>query len=113
MKRLMMAGLLCLAAAPAFAHSAVDATAPEDGAVLAEAPPQIVLTFAGDVRLTRVRMTHDNDPAVDLDLGDQNAFAARFVVPLADMGAGLYRIEWRGLSGDGHVMRDALTFRVE
>ena len=112
MKAVLLAGLLALAAAPALAHAVLDATAPENGAVLAAAPPHVVLTFAKRVRLVRVRMTHGDGAAVDLDLAGQAAFAARFAVPLADLGSGLYRIEWRGLSIDGHVVRGAFAFRV-
>lgn len=112
MKAILLAGLLSLAATPALAHSDVDATVPENGAVLAEAPPRIVLTFVKRIRLTRLRLSHGDSPAVDIDLGRETSFATRFVVPLPDMGSGLYRIEWRGLSGDGHVMRDAFAFRV-
>lgn len=112
MKALLISGLLALAAAAAQAHSGLDTTAPEDGAVLSDAPHHIVLTFAKDIRLTRVQMTHDETVEVDLDLGDQTAFATRFLIPLEDRGSGLYRIEWRGLSHDGHAMRDAFTFRV-
>ena len=113
MKPLMWVVLLCLMATPVYAHSKLDTTTPEQGAVLAEVPPHIVLTFAKRIRLTRVWMTHDDRPPVDLDLGDQRTFATRFVVPVTDMGGGLYRIEWRGLAGDGHAMRGAFTFRVE
>ena len=113
MKALLISGLLTFAAAAALAHSGLDTTAPENGAVLTDAPPHIVLTFAKGIRLTRVRLTHDGARAVELDLGDQTEFATRFLVPLADRGSGLYLIEWRGLSHDGHAMRDAFTFRVQ
>jgi methionine-rich copper-binding protein CopC len=113
MKGLLLAGLLALAATPALAHSGLDATAPMNGAMLAEAPPHIVLIFAKRTRLTRVRMAHGDNQAVDVDLGDQTSFATRFVVPLTDMGSGLYRIELRGLSSDGHPVRNAFTFRVQ
>ena len=112
MKGFLLAGLLALAAPPALAHSGLDTTAPMNGAVLAEAPPHIVLTFAKRTRLTRVRMAHGDNQAVDVDLGGQASFATRFVIPLTDMGSGLYRIEWRGLSGDGHPVRNTFTFRV-
>ena len=112
-RAILLAAILAFAATPALAHSAIDATAPENGAVLAQAPPHIVLTFAKRIRLTRVRMTHDDGPATDLDLNGQTAFATRFELQLENMGSGLYRIEWRGLSGDGHTMRSAFTFRVE
>ena len=112
MKAILLAGMLALAATPALTHSAINTTAPEDGAVLAQAPPHIALTFAKRIRLTRVRMTRDAGDAVDLDLGEQTAFATRFELPLEDRGSGVYRIEWRGLSGDGHAMRKTFSFRV-
>ena len=56
MKAILLAGLLALAVTPALAHSGLDTTTPENGAVLAEAPPHIVLTFAKRIRLTRVRL---------------------------------------------------------
>ena len=113
MKHILLAGLLVLMSGAAFAHSKLNATAPADGAVLARAPAQIVLTFAKRLRLTRVRMTHGGGPALDLDLGGQKSFRTRFAVPLAGKGRGIYRIEWRGLAADGHVMRGGFSFRVK
>ena len=113
MKRVVLAGLISLMAAAASAHSKLNTTAPENGAVLAQAPDRIVLTFAKRLRLTRIRMTHGDGPALDLDLGGQKSFKTRFTVPLAGRGKGLYRIEWRGLAADGHVVRGGFTFRVK
>ena len=113
MKAFFLAGLLALAATPALAHSNLETTEPENGAVLSDVPTHIVLSFARSIRLTRVRMIHDGSREIDLDLGGQTTFATRVVVPLADRGSGLYRIEWRGLSEDGHVMRNAFTFEVQ
>ena len=112
-KMILLCAMLALAPAPVLAHSALGTAVPEDGAVLEQAPPHIVLTFTKPIRMTRVRMTHDAGDAVDLDLGDQTAFATRFELQLEDMGSGLYRIEWRGLSDDGHVMRSSFAFRVQ
>ena len=52
MKATFLAGMITLVATPALAHSGLDATAPENGTVLAQAPPHIVLTFAKRIRLT-------------------------------------------------------------
>ncbi len=113
MKALFLAGLLALAATLALAHSNLETTEPENGAVLSDVPTHIVLSFATSIRLTRVRMIHDGTGEVDLDLGGMTAFATHFMVPLADRGGGHYQIEWRGLSEDGHVMRNAFTFEVQ
>ena len=113
MKRLLFVGLLVLIPMAAAAHSQLGTTIPANGAVLKEPPTQIVLTFAKRIRLTRVRVARDQDRPVDLDLGDQKAFATRFAVPVADKGRGSFRVEWRGLASDGHAMRGMFTFRVE
>lgn len=113
MKKLLSTGLLALAAAVSLAHSPVERTMPEDGSVLMEAPSHIVLGFNRQIRLTRVRVAHDDGAMADLDLGEQKMFKYQFEVPLEDLGSGLYRIEWRGLASDGHVMRNFFSFRVE
>ncbi len=113
MTRFLFAGLLILSAPAAFAHSMLDTTAPADGAVLAQAPARIVLSFAKRIRLTKVRMRHGDGPAVALDLTRHKRFATRFAIALPGRGRGLYRIEWRGLAADGHTMRGGFGFRVK
>ena len=82
MKPILLAGLLFLVATTAFAHSKLNTTEPADGAVLAQAPGRIVLSFAKRIRLTKVRMRHGDNAAVDLDLSGQKGFATRIAVPM-------------------------------
>ncbi len=107
-----MAVLVTLVASPALPHSRVETTEPENGAVLKQAPARVVLTFADGLRLTRVLMSHNDGQEVELDPGSQTGFATRFELAIEDRGSGRYRIEWRGLSADGHVMRNSLEFQV-
>ena len=111
MKRILLAGLLLVLAAGAGAHSKLGASIPADGAVLAEMPAKIVLTFSKRLRLTRVRMTGNGGRSVDLEAA--KAFDTRFAIPVKGGGKGTYRIEWRGLAADGHAMRGAFSFRVK
>ncbi|MBA84201.1 MAG: copper resistance protein CopC [Rhodobacteraceae bacterium] len=113
MKTLVTAALISTLASGAFAHSRVDTTTPENGAVMAEVPAEIGFNFAADIRLTRVDMTHQDHPPVRLDLGGQTSFDRVFTLPLQSMGDGIYRIEWRGLGVDGHAMQGAFTFTVD
>ena len=107
-----LAVLVTLAASPALPHSRLETTAPADGAVLERAPEHVVLTFANGLRLTRVVMSHNDGAEIELDPGPQTGFSTRFELAIEDRGSGQYRIEWRGLSADGHVMRNAFEFRV-
>lgn len=113
MKRLATLALLSAFATSAFAHSRVDSTTPENGAVIAEAPVEIGFNFAADIRLTRVVMTYEDHSAVRLDLGAQTSFGQVFTLPLKAMGSGSYNIEWRGLGKDGHAMQGDFMFSVD
>lgn len=113
MKKLALFALLTTLSSAAFAHSRVDTTKPENGAVIAEVPAEVSFDFANDIRLTRVDMTHADNASVPLDLGDQKSFERAFTLPLENMGAGTYLIEWRGLGIDGHAMQGTFTFTVQ
>ena len=113
MKTLSMIALISVLATGAFAHSKVDTTTPADGAALTRAPAEIGFDFTSDIRLTRVELVHQDQPAIRLDLGAQTGFARQFTLPLQQLGAGTYRIDWRGLGVDGHVMQGAFGFTVE
>lgn len=104
--------LLAALAGPALGHSKMDETVPADKAVLSAAPTQIELTFAKKIRLTRVQINSDGGTS-DLDLSGHKSFATRFALPVALPGAGDYGVEWRGLSGDGHIMNGTFRFKVE
>ena len=112
MKRPLLTSLMVLWATSAFAHSPLEATVPTDDAIVAEVPSEIVMDFKGNIRLTRVKMTHAMQEA-DLDLGGFEGFMSDYAIPMQSMGAGTYQIEWRGLGDDGHPMNGTFSFTVE
>jgi methionine-rich copper-binding protein CopC len=113
MKKIVPIVFAMILANNAAAHSPIESSTPGDGAIIAAVPAEVSLDFVNDIRLTRVDMVYQDDTAVQLDLGDQIRFDRRFVLPLQAMGAGSYRIEWRGLGADGHAMRGDFFFVVE
>lgn len=112
MKRTLLTGLMVAWAATASAHSPLGETVPANDATVTEVPSEIVLDFKGDIRLTRVTMTHADHEA-DLDLEGFDGFLSDYAIPMQDMGAGTYHIEWRGLGSDGHPMTGSFSFTVE
>jgi len=112
MKKPLLTSLMVLWATSAFAHSPLEATVPANEAFVAEAPSEIVLDFKGNIRLTRVTMTHAAHEA-DLDLGGVSGFISDYTIPMQSMGAGTYQIEWRGLGDDGHPMNGTFSFTVK
>ena len=113
MRTLFTAATLALCASLAFAHSKVDTTLPKDGAVLQAAPEVVALNFGAKIRLTKVELTAPDAKPEDMDLSAHKSFETEFELPLTDAGAGLYQIDWRGLSADGHAVQGSFSFQVE
>ena len=113
MKYLLLTVFAIALGSPAWAHSKLNTTVPENGATLATAPERISMTFGKKIRLVKVELTHQDEQSYPLDLGTQTRFATEFELPISDVGAGQYHIEWRGLSADGHAMSGQFLFTVE
>lgn len=113
MKTLLLAGMIGIWATGAMAHSPLDATTPANKASVTEMPTEVLMDFKGNIRLTRVIITHAETHSMDMDLGAQTAFTQEFALPMHDMGAGVYVVEWRGLGDDGHVLNGTFSFTVE
>ena len=110
---LIISAVLATCPALALAHSKINTTVPENEAVLAEAPPTIELKFAKKIRLTKITARIGEEDSVEMDLSKHKGFENHFSLQNDLQDKGLYTIEWRGLSVDGHVMKGILTFTVE
>ena len=113
MKTFLRAGTIGIWATGAMAHSPLDETTPTNEAIVTEMPTEVLMDFKGNIRLTRVSITHANKHSMDMDLGEQSAFTQEFALPMHDMGAGVYVVEWRGLGDDGHALNGTFSFTVE
>jgi methionine-rich copper-binding protein CopC len=113
MKKILLAGVMAFVAAGAMAHSPLNATTPANEATIAAAPTELMLDFKGEVRLTKVSMTHAPHDSIDLDLSSNKGFITDYSVPMEGMGNGAYVIDWRGLGKDGHPMKGSFTFTVQ
>jgi methionine-rich copper-binding protein CopC len=108
--RIAAAAAALMAGTAALAHSMVTATDPADGAALTAAPEVIRIEFSEPIRLVGVAISGaGRDAALEVP----SAGAARYALEAPDLPAGDYRVEWRGMAGDGHVMTGAFSFAVE
>jgi methionine-rich copper-binding protein CopC len=105
--------LIGIWASGAAAHSPLESTTPANEAVVTEAPSEVLFDFKGDIRLTRVTMTHADHDGVKMDLTGHDGFIADYTIPLDGMGDGVYVIDWRGLGADGHALNGTFSFTVE
>lgn len=113
MKTAIAGFILCFLTTAVHAHSPLLSTSPADGAVLSTAPTEVTATFAKGIRLTRVQLIDATDTSVDLDLTDYGAFGTEFLFIVPAITAGQFRIDWRGLGEDGHILNGSFEFTVE
>ena len=110
----VVAGMLVCMAEGASAHTNASKSLPANGAEISELPQVIGLEFAVAIRITRVTMEHnDSGEQVKLDTSAYKKYASEFSFALPAQAPGLYRIQWRALAQDGHVMQGAFAFTVK
>lgn len=129
MKRMLIAAVIGLAPVAAFAdhnhshsqdqhagHGAsaemLAASTPSDGAVLAQSPRTLSLTFAHPVVLQTVVITGPGDAPVPASFRRPSAAVAAYSVALPQLAAGAYEARWTA-SGQGHAMSGVIRFTVQ
>jgi methionine-rich copper-binding protein CopC len=96
---------------PLLAHTKVGASVPADGAEV-KAPTEIRLTFPAAVKLTAVIL--ENEAGDVLTLGAlPGEMAEAFNIAIEDtLVAGRYRVTWRSVSADSHMVSGDFRFSV-
>jgi copper transport protein len=102
--------LVGLAAAPAaFAHASLVKAEPADGAMLAEPPARLTLTFNEPVSPLVMRLIGPSGEVIAPEVSAENT-----VVTLTPprLRQGSYALSWRVVSADGHPVGGAVLFAV-
>ena len=113
MRLILLTAIVGIWAAEAAAHSPLKQTLPADGATISDMPAEVILNVKSKIRLTRIRVAHDEKYIEDLNLDSFESFAASYAVPVKDMGSGAYSIKWQGLGADGHILNGSFGFELE
>lgn len=108
----MRAGLTAsVLATGAFAHSGVEDTRPADESTVSSVEV-IELRFDDPMRVTALTLTGPGGTTeIERESGMDAATEVR-ALPPEGLPAGAYRVEWRGLSADGHPMQGAFGFTI-
>ena len=112
----------------AFAHSPLSSISPAADAVLDTAPTVIEMTFKSPAKLIKLELFKVNAEAKDSlfsslfgnDSGDEVSLesdallkeSATHTIILPLLEAGVYKINWRALSEDGHIMKGESVFQI-
>lgn len=101
---------LAAASGQAWGHAALISAEPADGAVVAEAPPLLRLTFSEPVSPLVLRLFRPDGSAVDLT--DFRTRDAALEIGLPDLPDGTSMLSWRVVSIDGHPVGGTVSFSI-
>ncbi|MFC7738535.1 copper resistance protein CopC [Roseomonas sp. GCM10028921] len=110
---LVAAVLATLAPSVASAHAMLHSSDPADGATLAASPRALNLAFSEDCRVTSMRLLDEAGREHPVRREGGRAASSRASATVANpLPPGAYRLEWRAMGDDGHVMSGAVRFAV-
>ena len=95
----------------ALAHAKLELTVPAADSSIAAMPAQVMLHFSEAVKLTALTIQKEGGTEkVELKAPAEPKAMVQATAP--KLGAGVYLLNWRGLSDDGHVMHGTVRFTV-
>jgi len=112
---LLLAGSgAALTAAPAaLAHDELVSSTPADGAVLAEAPAELELVFSSALMDIGNKVIVADAAGTNLAESEPVLNRETLVQALPALGNGVYQVNWRAVSSDGHPITGTFSFTVE
>ncbi|SCL22781.1 copper resistance CopC family protein [Micromonospora inyonensis] len=99
-------------AAPAAAHNSLTGSSPADGARLAQAPTRIELRFLARLDPNRTKITVTGPDNVPASRGAPTVNGSRVRVTFVPGAAGLYIVDYRVSSADGHPVSGEIRFTL-
>ena len=96
-----------------WAHSKQETTTPANNAELYEAPSELVLQFDKPMRITRLALSNQLRNDFEVRRTDQMKPLVKLVAQLDPVPKGEYKVDWRGLSEDGHPMKGTFSFTIK
>lgn len=108
---LSIVGSIGLLPACALAHAHLVRSSPVENAILDQSPPSVTLVFAEPVTLTAMKIESTNGVQTAVKPLPANP-TAEATLALPTLALGRYKISWRAVSDDGHVMSGVIHFTV-
>ena len=95
------------------AHTTVKSATLEDGGIYQTLPETFELVFAQNVGLAGLSLTDADGKIVDIDYVPPKSMETKFSIDLPKLGSGQYKMSWRAMAKDGHVLKGELSFTVK
>jgi methionine-rich copper-binding protein CopC len=108
----LVTSTLSLMSTGAFAHTMIKSTTIAEGATLGASPPSVTVVLEHAAGIGSVRLTTVTGETIPLTFTPPRTIVATFTIPLPRLDPDRYKLEWRAIAQDGHVMAGAINFAV-
>lgn len=104
---------LSLVAPLASAHTTVKSTTLEDGGVYQTMPDVFDLVFAQKVGLASLNLKNEDGESIEMNFTPPKSMETKFAIPMPVLKSGLYKMTWRAVAKDGHILKGDISFTVK
>lgn len=108
---ILVGALIAGAPSIASAHTALSSSNIQAGSVLTDVPDELQLDFGKSVGLAKVEILTSDDKLVE-EITPARSMTKRHIIEMPVLADGHYKIRWRAIAGDGHVMKGEIAFSV-
>lgn len=112
MKRLqtLFAVSSLVASSTLYAHGMLGATFPEDGSMMMEKTDRVEINFDAPMKLVSLKLVAADGKPVAIDFERSQEAGTYFTAQTPDLELGNYKVYWKALGDDGHMMDGSFGF---
>lgn len=104
-------GIATLAASSnLFAHGMMDHTYPKDGAMMMEPTDRVEVKFEMPMNLVNMKLIDAEGKPVSIDFKRSKDVGTHFKVMTPNLAPGDYKVHWKAMGDDGHMMKGSFGF---
>lgn len=96
----------------ASAHVELYDARPAADSMLESAPNELFLSFSGDVRVVKLKLTDSNAKGVNFGFKPVVNATDEMSWELPPLSAGKYTVQWTVMGEDGHTFQDSYAFHI-
>lgn len=95
------------------AHTELYDSKPAAGTEVSGSPEELFLSFSGDVRVIKLKLTDATGKQIDFGFRPVVDATSELTWELPELAAGQYQVEWTVMGEDGHTFQNTYAFSVK
>ncbi|MCP4586917.1 copper resistance CopC family protein [Pseudoalteromonas sp.] len=93
-----------------FANGMMNATFPEDGAMMMNPIDRVEVNFAEPMKLVNLKVIDSTGKPVSIDFERSKQARTNFKATIPNLKPGNYKVHWKAVGDDGHMMKGTFGF---